>query len=94
MIFIFTTNVERFAGLNIHGFHPMKFFTEILLQCLGQQCLLLYVIIAKYSREYFCGTLKNYENRESYPSESFPVYGILHKIKAHIVETVENFKKF
>ena len=33
-------NVKTFAGLNIRGFSPMKFFAGILLQCLGQQCLL------------------------------------------------------
>ena len=36
----YTKNVETFAGLNIRGFCPMKFFAGILLQCLGQQCLL------------------------------------------------------
>ena len=35
-----TVNVERFTGLNIHGFNPIKFFVGTLLQCLGQQCLL------------------------------------------------------
>ena len=33
-------NVERFAGLNICGFSRIKFFVEILLQCIGHQCLL------------------------------------------------------
>ena len=28
------------AGLNIHGFSPMKFFKGMLLQWLGQKCLL------------------------------------------------------
>ena len=36
-----TVYVERVAGLNIHGFSPMKFFAEILLQCIGHQCSLL-----------------------------------------------------
>ena len=49
--------MEGFTGLNIHSFSPMKFFTGILLRCLGQQCL-----IAKYSRENFCSTLKNRES--------------------------------
>ena len=31
----YTVNGERFAGLNIRGFSPMKFFTEMVLQCLG-----------------------------------------------------------
>ena len=36
-----TINVERFAGVNIRGFSPMKFFAEILSRCIGHQCLLL-----------------------------------------------------
>ena len=35
-----TVKVERFTGLNIHSSNPMKFFTGILLQCLGQRCSL------------------------------------------------------
>ena len=35
-----TLNKERFAGLNIRGFSPMKFFVEILSQFIGHQCLL------------------------------------------------------
>ena len=30
---------ERFAGLNAHIFNPNEVFTEILLHCLGQNCL-------------------------------------------------------
>ena len=30
-IFITAVNAKRFAGLNIHGFSPMKFFTGIFL---------------------------------------------------------------
>ena len=37
----YTTNRERFAGLNICGFSPMKFFAEILSWCIGHQCSLL-----------------------------------------------------
>ena len=33
-------NGERFAGRNIRGFSPMKFFTRIFSRCLGQRCLL------------------------------------------------------
>ena len=36
-----TVNVERFAGLNICSFSPMKFFAEILSRCIGHQCSLL-----------------------------------------------------
>ena len=35
-----TVNVERFTGLNIRSFSPMKFFTETISQCIGHQCLL------------------------------------------------------
>ena len=56
-MYVFTVNRGRFTKLNIHGFSPMKFFTEILLQCLGQWCL-LFNYIAKYLRENFHGTLK------------------------------------
>ena len=47
---IYTVNVERFAGLNVHGFSPMKVFVAILLRCLGQQCV-YYLTIVKYSWE-------------------------------------------
>ena len=36
-----TVDMERFAGLNIHSVSPMKFFAEILSQCIGHQRLLL-----------------------------------------------------
>ena len=35
--------MERFDGLNIRGFSPMKFFVEILLRYIGHQCSLLYL---------------------------------------------------
>ena len=38
---ITTVDVESFAGLNIRGSSPMKFFAEILLQYIGHQCSLL-----------------------------------------------------
>ena len=31
---VYTINVERFAGLNIHGFSLMKIFARIFLYCL------------------------------------------------------------
>ena len=55
-----TVNRERFAGLNIRGFSPMKFFTEIILQCIGHQCLLF--TLAKNAPENFRSTLKNRES--------------------------------
>ena len=35
LLAIATINVQRFAGLNIRSFSPMKFFTGILLRCLS-----------------------------------------------------------
>ena len=35
-----TVNMERFAWLNIRGFNPIKFFTEIISRYIGHQCLL------------------------------------------------------
>ena len=40
-LFHYTVDVEKFAGLNVHGFNPTEVFTEILLDCLGQKCLLV-----------------------------------------------------
>ena len=36
-----TVDVEKFTGLNFHGFNPTKVFTEILPRFLSQKCLLL-----------------------------------------------------
>ena len=49
-----TIYVERFAGLNIRGFSPMKFFAEIILRHIGHQCLLF-----TYSKK-FMGKLSWY----------------------------------
>ena len=44
-----TINMERFAGVNIRGFSPIKFFTGILSQCLDHQCSFnTYLTIAMY----------------------------------------------
>ena len=65
-----TINVERFAGLNIHSFGPIKFFTEILCGALASS--VYYLTIAKYSQENFCGTLKIHKKRESLAQWIFP----------------------
>jgi len=36
--YVHTVNGESFAGLNFHGFDPMKYFTEILSWFIGQEC--------------------------------------------------------
>ena len=59
-----TVNVETFAGLNICGFSPVKFFTGILSQCLSQQCLL-------FNYKKFCVTLRNHR---SLVQRIFPLY--------------------
>ena len=57
--------MERFTGLNIHGFSPKKFFVEILSRWI------YYLLIAKYSQENFDVTLKNHKNRESLAHQIF-----------------------
>ena len=37
----YTVDVEKFAGLNFHGFNPTEVFAEILWHFLSQKCLLL-----------------------------------------------------
>ena len=36
-----TVNMKRLSGLNIDSFSLIKFFAEVLSQCLDYQCLLL-----------------------------------------------------
>ena len=74
-----TIDVERFAGLNIYGFSPIKVFAEILLCCLGHNCSLFSAIKERclYSPKNFHGTLENRENANFLPSKSFHVYGSL-----------------
>ena len=42
-----TVDGESFAGLNFHGIDPLKYFAEILLRFIGQECL---CYINNYSR--------------------------------------------
>ena len=55
--------MERFTGLNIRGFDPIKVFTEIFLCCLGQKCLLYNIIKERclYLRKNLHNTLENCE---------------------------------
>ena len=66
-VICFTVNMEKFTGLNIHGFRPIKIFAGILSRCHGQH--VYYLTIAKYSQENFRSTLKN---RESLAQQIFP----------------------
>ena len=54
---IYTVDVERFTGLNICGFSPMKFFVEILRGALATS--VYYLPVAKISQKNFRGKLKN-----------------------------------
>ena len=49
--------------LNVSGFIPIKPFTEIILCCLGQKCLLFSIIKGSHihSRKNFCNTFENHE---------------------------------
>ena len=60
-ILLNTVDRERFAGLNVRVFNPIKVFAEILLCCLGQKCLLFSILKERhlYTWENFCGTLEN-----------------------------------
>ena len=72
--------MERFAGLNICSFSPMKFFMEVLLQCLDNQYLL-----PKYSRKDSHGTL---ENRKSLAQQIFPRFQ--YSIKSKQTRCIKN----
>ena len=68
-----TVDMERFVGVNIHSFNPIKVFVEILLHCFGQKSLLFSTIKERhlYSWKNFRGTLKNHENCESLAQQIF-----------------------
>ena len=67
-----TVDVERVTGLNIHGFSPMRFFAEILSQCIALATSVYYLPIAKNSQENFCSNLNNRENHECLVQQIFP----------------------
>ena len=62
-----TVDMERFAGLNIHGFSPMKFLRKYFCGALATS--VHYLPIAKNSRENFRSKLKN---RKSLAQRLFP----------------------
>ena len=72
-----TIDVERFAGLNIHGFSLIEVFVEILSCCLGQKYSLFSIIKERnlYSQKTFVVLLKTVKNAKVYPSKSSPTYG-------------------
>ena len=74
-----TIDVEIFAGLNIHGFSPIKVFAEIFLCCLGHDCSLFSAIKERclYSQKNFHGTFENRENAIFCPANLSMFYGSL-----------------
>ena len=62
--------MERFAGLNIRGFSPMKFSRKYFRGALATS--VPYLPKAKNSMENFHGKVKNRENRESLAQRIFP----------------------
>ena len=65
-----TINVEKFAGLNIRGFSPMKALQKYFCGILPTS---VYCIpIAKNSLENFHGTLKNRKNHDCLAQRIFP----------------------
>ena len=62
-----TVNGERFTGLNLHGFHPMKFSTEnicgaLCLQHLNNAIIRSLYNISKYYGKTFAVLLKTVKN--------------------------------
>ena len=62
--------MERFAGLNIRGFSPIKFLRKYFRGALTTS--VYYLPIVKNSRENFRVTLKNHENHKSLAQQIFP----------------------
>ena len=54
----YTTDVERFPGLNVHDFNAIKGFAS---RCAGQKCLLFSIIKERclYSQKNFHDTVQN-----------------------------------
>ena len=69
-----TVDMEKFAGLNTHGFNSIEVLSEILLHCLGQKCLLFSIIKERclHLQKNFCGTLENCENHKNLAQRIFP----------------------
>ena len=65
-----TINVEKFAGLNIRGFSPMKVLQKYF--CGILPTIVYFIPIAKNSLENFHSTLKNRKNRECLAQRIFP----------------------
>ena len=74
-----TVDIERFVGLNIHGFSPIKALQKYFCVVFGHNCSLFSAIKERclYSPKNFHGTLENHENAKFLPSKSFHFYGSL-----------------
>ena len=66
-----TVDVERFAGLKICGFSPMKIFWQEYF-CGALASGVYYLTIAQYSQENSHGTLTNRENCKNLAQRVFP----------------------
>ena len=53
MTILYIVDVERFTGLNVHGFSFIKVFVEILLCCLGQKYSLFSIIKERCLYSYY-----------------------------------------
>ena len=82
--------MERFTGLNIHGFSPMKFFLRKYFRG-ALATSVHYLPKAKNSRENFHGKLTNHENSKSLAQRIFPRLqhnNILIKVQLKYIATV------
>ena len=74
-----TVDIERFVGLNIHGFSPIKALQKYFCVVFGHNCSLFSAIKERclYSPKNFHGTLENRENAKFLSSKYFHAYGSL-----------------
>ena len=61
---LITVDMQKFAGLDFHGFNPTEVFAEMLSCFLSQKCLLRKSGAYIHGKN-FHGTLENCENLES-----------------------------
>ena len=61
---------KRVAGLNIHGFSPLKFSWKSFCDALASSAY--YLTIAKYTQEPFCNAVKNHKNCKSLAQQIVP----------------------
>ena len=67
-----TIDLERFAELNIYGFSPTKFFVEIVSQCIGHQCSILYLKLKIRGKTFAVSSKITKTMHESLAQQIFP----------------------